>query len=283
MSHGDEILEKCESSVKKLCLIAAITAGILFSVSNPASAYTIDGSLTDWNINLSAALNKGYLDTHLPSGGLDIDYTTEDNADTKSTWTNVGPGYSYYNKFDAEALYFDNDSDNAYIAIITGLRKEGVNPPGNSYPPDGDAHKFKPGDIGIDVDGINGYEYGIDIDNSHLYAVNNWQTSVYSWVENSNPWIINTWDTDKGIVPFVYSDNQNTHYVLETKIPLNLLGLNANYGDPIKQIKIHWGMECGNDYLNLIADVNPVTPEPTTLALLGLGLLGLAGLKRKKS
>jgi len=126
------------------------------------------------------------------------------------------------------------------------------------------------------------------IDNGHLYAGSTWLNSVYTWPENSNPWVING-GTDKGSVPFVYSGNQNTHYVLEAQIPLNLLGLSAGYGDPVKQIKLHWSMACGNDYLNLTADVNPdltrkfnPVPEPATLTLFGLGLLGLAGVRRKK-
>jgi hypothetical protein len=40
-------------------------------------------------------------------------------------------------------------------------------------------------------------------------------------------------------------------------------------------------MECGNDNLNLAADVNPV-PEPATLLLLGTGLIGLSTFARKR-
>jgi len=59
---------------------------------------------------------------------------------------------------------------------------------------------------------------------------------------------------------------------------LSLLGISANIGDPVTPLTIHWTMECGNDYLNLDADVNPV-PEPSTIMFMVMGLLGLAGIK----
>ena len=77
-----------------------------------------------------AASSKGYLNSHLPSGGLDIDYITEDNAYNGGGWQYVEPGWTYQNYFDAEAIYFDNDQDYAYIAIIQGLLEEGYDPPG---------------------------------------------------------------------------------------------------------------------------------------------------------
>ncbi|CAD7772621.1 MAG: hypothetical protein KIIPBIDF_00374 [Candidatus Methanoperedenaceae archaeon GB50] len=92
--------------------------------------YVIDGKVSDWGIDLFAASSKGYLNSHLPSGGLDIDYITEDNAYNGGGWQYVGPGYTYQNYFDAEAIYFDNDQDYAYIAIIQGLLEEGYDPPG---------------------------------------------------------------------------------------------------------------------------------------------------------
>jgi len=62
--------------------------------------------------------------------------------------------------------------------------------------------------------------------------------------------------------------------VLEAAIPLSSLsGLDSVVG-------IHWTMECGNDYLNLDADVNPI-PEPATMLMLGTGLIGLGALRRK--
>ena len=143
--------------MKKIFLLTGIIA-IALMISNtttPATAYTIDGSVLDWGIDLSAANSKYYLDTHLPSGGQNIDYITEDNTDKFTQWSTVGPGSSYYNYFDLEAIYFDNDQTNAYVAVIQGMPISGYHVSG--YP------TFYPGDIGIDLNNDGVYEYGLDV------------------------------------------------------------------------------------------------------------------------
>ena len=254
-------------------LVLAVVCALLYTPL--AGAYVIDGNVSDWGINLNNANNMGYLDTHLPSGGLDIDVATEDNTDASQGWEQVYPGWSNKNKFDAEAMYFDNDAHNAYIAIVTGLPKSG-------------SSGWAPGDIGIDVNRDGVYEFGINTATGRLYGSlgeTNWEGVYYDGVNHNpdyseaNPWnIIDSPSKRLDYVPFVYSLEQNTHYVLEVSIPLSLLGISANVGDPISYLNIHWTMECGNDYLNLSADVNPV-PEPSSIALMLMGFLGLAGVK----
>lgn len=252
--------------MKKLAL--AVVCAMLYIPL--AGAYVIDGDVDDWGIDLNNADSMGYLDNYLPSGGLDIDAVTEDNTDAFQEWKQVYPGWSYKNKFDAEAMYFDNDAHNAYIAIITGLPESGSN-------------GWAPGDIGIDVNRDGVYEFGLNIRNKELYSSltgNDWNGVGINWSPSTpGPWTIKDGEgIDKGSVNFVYSSVQNTHYVLEASIPLSLLGISANPGDPINYLDIHWTMECGNDYLNLSADVNPV-PEPSSIALMLMGFLGLAGVK----
>lgn len=245
---------------KKKIIISIIIVGMFLVFFNIFSfSYVIDGFLSDWGIDLNLATQKGYLDTHLPNSSANVDYVTEDNADSKNTWQEVGPGWTYGNYFDAEAIYFDNDSSYGYIAIVQGLPKTGYQAPGNPL--------FLPGDIAIDIDNNNIYEYGISITNSHLYLVGSWNTVYYTQYNISNPWRIKTTLQDLGPVDLVYSSNQNNHYVIEAKIPLSLL--NLTYGD---YLNIHWTQQCGNDYLNLRASVNPI-PEPNTFLLFIFGIL----------
>jgi len=66
--------------------------------------------------------------------------------------------------------------------------------------------------------------------------------------------------------------------VIEASLPINSTGLSQAI-DWHQPSTIHWAMTCGNDYINL--NVPAATPEPASLSLLGLGLIGLIFRRRR--
>lgn len=263
---------------KILCLMMMC---LLCSVSK-VHAYLIDGSISDWGVDLSLPGSdvKKFLDNNLPTDP-DIDVVTEDNADRYSSSTIVGPGSSTRNTYDAEAMYFDNDDTYAYLAIVSGLeRSEWVYPAGDIF-------------IATTADPFSNkkYEYAINVFTGDVYLVGTTATAVQNvaFIQHSeaNPWRLtrttntgtissaNTWIGKLNSDEFVYGSLYNTHTVIEARIPL--AWINAD-----DDVWMHWTMKCGNDYLNLHGTVT-TTPEPATVMLLGSGLLGLAGLRRRKS
>ncbi len=227
---------------RTIAVLGILSVFLMVMGAGTSHGYTIDGMLDDWGVDISVpgADRSGYLDTHLPTGST-VHAATEDNADTYREWTKVEPQWSHYNHCDAEALYLDNDHTYLYVAVVTGLRKEGYDPPGNPVNGD-DHHAFKPGDIGIDTDGDGFFEYGIDVLTGTLMKITSWEAVYYNPVLSpGNPYRISS-GYDPVAVPFVYSEEQNTHYVLETAIPLSCMGIQAG-----RPVTVHWGMECGND------------------------------------
>ncbi len=277
------------AKVTTVLLIAAFSVLLFVNHAN-ALKYAIDGDISDWGIDLSSAMSRYYLDNNKPSLPEENIFT-EDNDDTSGDSRQVGPGYSSGNEYDAEAIYFDNDDQYGYIAIITGMPKDGW----YHYP-----WHFGPGDIGIDVDGANDiavvdeyynqnssysantpYEYAITM-GGELVKVTKWNSVLYTnfGYDISGPYRVNETDDtfSANNISFAYSDSPiNAHYVIEAAFLLSDLGLES--GDTFQ---INWTMGCGNDYVRL-EGARVHTPEPATLLLFGSGLIGLASVAGKKA
>ncbi len=170
---------------------------------------------------------------------------------------------------------------------------------------------FEIGDIFLDIDGdigtsetydegINsvkdnfGYEYVLDLnfsDSSYVvYELNNdsYNYTVYyqSWNNHqgvnshSNPYRYDSGGNQKAVGTFQYISNLSdsdvgfyggTHYAL---VGFDLGFLNG------QEFTAHLTMGCGND--NLMGQGTAPVPEPATVILMGIGLIGVAGFGRKK-
>jgi len=269
-----------------------IVAGMLTSAG--AQAIAIDGNLADWGI-----ARTGHASDWTPTSNKGIQFTIEDQQDSY-----LNPGYGGQ-AYDAEAIYavFGKDADGIdklFIALATGHNPNTLNnPDGNSY---------GAGDFAIDF-GKNGtYELGINIKHvinsktvdkeafgieGGVYGKPNWALGLWNSTgayQPSNPDPKNpahlTAGDYLGLAYLSYTTigqtgygqwSEDTHYFYEMSVGLDLLTAAGWNGSAFN---IHWTQNCAND--SIMVDP-PSVPEPGTLALLPLGLLGLAALRRRKA
>lgn len=283
------------STLTTLMLVSTLAA------SAGAHAFIIDGDLSDWGIqkNMGAA---GWI----PAEG--IQYTIEDQH---ASFLNPGYGGQAY---DAEAIYATIAKDTMdnqwklFIALATGHNPATKNNPG--------ANSFGAGDFAIDFGKNGSFDLGINfrhtLANGQLEAFGkddgvgvNGMGGVYD-----NPqWAFGLWDSAGAYAPgnpdpanpthltggdFLgmakmsyttigqtgYGQWANdTHYFYEMSVGLDLL---TQAGWDGKPFNIHWTQNCANDSI-LVDPPTAQIPEPATLALLPLGLVGIAFLRRRQS
>lgn len=248
--------------------------------ANGAHAYVIDGNLADWGVK-----RTGHASDWTPNPVQA--YLVEDQTGGPNTYMN--PGYGGQ-KYDAEAMYLDWDNQNLYIAIATGHSPLTPNT----------GSQYAAGDIAIDFGKDGTWDYGIELLGSahttagHIYSNVTWAYGLWSAPNVYNPShadrtlptsILSGTDLGSLATIALTTVGQNNygqwasdlHYFYELAIPLSVFA--GHYGE---YFDVQWTMNCANDAIRVDPPLTARVPEPGTLALLPLGVMGLMAMRRRK-
>lgn len=269
-------------------LVGILALGVMFGLASTASAITADGDWSDW---FSYGGNTGF-------NTWNENLVTVNNLNIRSLNDEEGPtpggGGQTYDIEQIFYMYDDTDPNTLsggklYIGLVTGFPAAGV-----------DADNLYPGDMFVDFGNTGGYDLaiatststvnadlpgGVDNDyfgnNYYNDGTANWQVRDPSPFVAQTPWrVVRNAAIENLFSTQVAWGGMGRHNFLEICIDVDG-GLEDILTNQQGGLGLHWTMECGNDVIN-VRDDNPFVPvpEPSTFALLGMGMLGVA-LRRK--
>jgi hypothetical protein len=255
--------------MKKSIILAICFIATVIVAAAPALAIVIDGDPSDWGPSGFLTGNWSLNETWVPNTG--VWFIVEDNRNPKYPVTSGDPslipytgvhikgiGSSYvfydepkvlhrdgylvpepfgYEKYDLEAMYFQQDDNNVYLLIVTSLAPDGKG-------------ELAPGDLRIDINKTknsgDGYKYELGIklgretglEQFGIYEVSEW-TNIADYIPENYPTNIKAGtkvgDATGFYIPYSDGNEGTGHdygvpiYIIELLIPKSAIGGPGTY------------------------------------------------------